>query len=75
MSTIAQYVTPNSKIYFEKVKTCWLRSENGFFGTKVVHLAVAGTLHLSANCMYVQTPLCTSKKECNKLDLTATQYF
>jgi hypothetical protein len=47
----------------EKVTTCRLRFENGFFGTKVVHLAVAGTLTLSGNCMYVRTPLCTSKKK------------
>jgi len=62
----AQYVTPDSKIYYEKVKMSRFSSGTGIFCTKLVQLAVAekGT-----------TQLCTSKKECKKLDLTAAQYF
>jgi hypothetical protein len=41
-------------------------SGNLFFFIKFVQLAVAGK---------GATQLCTSKKECNKLDLTAAQYF
>jgi hypothetical protein len=56
-------VTPNSKIYGEKVKMCWFSSRDWFFCIKFVQLAVAG-----------DSQLCTSKKECNKLDLAAVQY-
>ncbi len=37
-----QYVTPDSKIYCEKVKMCWFSSRNWFFHTKFVQLAEAG---------------------------------
>jgi hypothetical protein len=68
ISTGAQDVTPDSKIYCEKVKRCRFSSENWFFCTKFVQLAP----WLLVN---VATQMCTSKKGCNKLDLTATQYF
>jgi hypothetical protein len=41
----AQYVTPDSKIYFEIVKMCRFSSGNWFFCTKFVQLAVAGKWH------------------------------
>jgi hypothetical protein len=41
----AQYVTPDSKIYCEKVKMCRFSSGHWFFCTKFVHLAVAGKRH------------------------------
>jgi hypothetical protein len=67
ISTGAHYVvTPDSKIDCAKVKMCQFSSGNGFFCTKFVQLTVAGK---------GATQLCTSKKECNKLDLTAAQYF
>ncbi len=46
----------------KKSKTRWFNSGNCFFGTTFVQLAVA-------------VKRCTSKKECNKLDLTAPQFF
>jgi len=67
ISSGAEYVTPDSKIYREKVKMCWFISGTWFFCTKFVRLAwlVKGA-----------TQLCTSKRgDCNKLDLTAPQYF
>jgi len=42
ISTSAQSVTPDSKIYCEKVKMCRFSSRNWFFCTKFVQLAVAG---------------------------------
>jgi len=45
ISTGAQHVTPDSKIYSEKVKICRFSSGNWFFCTKFVHLAVAGKRH------------------------------
>jgi hypothetical protein len=36
----AQYLTPNNKMYCEKV--CWFSSGNWFLSTKFVQLAVAG---------------------------------
>ncbi len=70
ISTGVQYVTPDTKIYCGKVKMCQFSSRNWFFCTKFVKLAVAGerrntVVHLQKG----------SKKECNKLDLTAAQYF
>jgi hypothetical protein len=56
-------VTPDSKIYCEKVKKyAGLAQEIGFSAPNLCSLPwlVKGT-----------TQLCTSKKECNKLDLTA----
>jgi hypothetical protein len=47
ISTGAQYVTPHSKIYCEKVKMCRFSSGNWFFCTKFVQLAVAGKTHNS----------------------------
>jgi len=44
---------------------CCFSSGNWFFYTKFVHLAVAGKRLVKGT-----TQLCTSKKECNKLDLT-----
>jgi hypothetical protein len=59
-------VTPDSKIYCEKVKCPGLAQEIGFSAPNLCSLPwlVKGA-----------TQLCTSKKECNKLDLTAAQYF
>jgi hypothetical protein len=42
ISNVAQYVTPDSKIYREKVKMCQFSSRNCFFCTKFMELAVAG---------------------------------
>jgi hypothetical protein len=42
ISTGAQYGTPNSKIYCDKVKICRFSSGNWFFCTKYVKLPVAG---------------------------------
>jgi len=42
ISTGAQYVTPDSKIYCEKVKMCWFSSGIWFFCIKFVQLAVVG---------------------------------
>jgi hypothetical protein len=39
ISNGAQYGTPDSKIYCEKVKMCWFSSGNWLFCTKFVHLA------------------------------------
>jgi hypothetical protein len=66
ISTGDQYITPDSKIYCEKVKMCRFSSGKWFFCTNLWRLPwlVKGS-----------TQLCTSKKECNKLDLTAAQYF
>ncbi len=50
----------------KKSKCAGLAQEIGFFCTKFLQLAMAGEWH---------NTLCTSKKECNKLDLTAAQYF
>jgi hypothetical protein len=66
ISNGAQYVTPDSTIYCEKFKMCRFSSGNCLFCTKFMQLAVVGkrrntVLHL--------------QKECNKLDLTAAQYF
>jgi hypothetical protein len=60
ISTGAQYVTPDSKIYCEKVKMCRFSSGNWFFCTKFVQLALAGNS-------------CAPPKKSNKLDLTAAQ--
>jgi hypothetical protein len=62
----AQYVTPDSKIYCETVKMCRFSSGNWFFCLNSCSLPwlVKGA-----------TQLCISNKECNKLDLTAAQYF
>jgi hypothetical protein len=50
----------------KKSKFAGLAQETGFFAPNSCSLPwlVKGT-----------TQLCTSKKECNKLDLTAAQYF
>jgi hypothetical protein len=60
ISNGAQYVTP-VKFIVEKFKMCRSRSGNWFFCTKFVQLGA--------------TQFCTSSKECNKLHLTAAQYF
>jgi hypothetical protein len=65
--TGAQYVTPDSKIYCEKVRLCQFSSGNWFFSAPD-----SCTLPWQVNGA---TQLCTSKKECSELDLTATQYF
>ncbi len=67
ISNSAQYVTPDSKVYCETVKRCQFSSGNWFFRTNFVQLADKRrdtVLHLH-----------TSKKECNKLDLTTARYF
>jgi len=59
------YVTPDSKIYCEKVKMCRVISPISFSAPNWWRLPwlVKGA-----------TKVCTSKKECNKLDLTVAQY-
>jgi hypothetical protein len=42
ISNGAQYVTPDSKIYCEKVKMCHFSSGNWFLCTKFMQLVVAG---------------------------------
>jgi hypothetical protein len=66
ISNSAQYVTPDRKTYCEKSKCAGLAQEIGFSAPNLCGLPwlVKGA-----------TQLCTSKKECNKLDLTAAQYF
>jgi hypothetical protein len=66
ISTGAQYVTPDRKIIVKKPKCAGLAQEIGF-----------SALNSSSLPWLVNgaTQLCTSKKECNKLDLTAAQYF
>jgi hypothetical protein len=44
ISTGAQYVIPDRKIYCEKVKMCRFSLGNWFFGTKFMQLAVAGKM-------------------------------
>jgi hypothetical protein len=67
ISTGAQCATPNSKIYCEIVKMCRFSSGNWFFCTKFVQLAVASKRR--------NTVVHLQKRECNKLDLIAAQYF
>jgi hypothetical protein len=66
ISTGAQYMTTERKIYCEKLKCTGLAQEIGFSSPNSCTLPwlVKGA-----------TQLCTSNKECNKLDLTAVQYF
>ncbi len=60
ISNSALYVTPDRKTYCEKSKCAGLAAPN---------LCSLPWLVKGA------TQLCTSKKECNKLDLIAAQYF
>jgi hypothetical protein len=61
-------VTPDKKSLTAKKSKCvGSAQEIGFSSTKFVHFAVAGK--------GTTTQVCTSKKECNKLDLTVAQYF
>jgi hypothetical protein len=62
----AQYVTPDSIVYCEKVKMCQYSSAKLVFLTKFVHLPMAGK---RGNAV-VQL-----KKKYNILDLIAAQYF
>jgi hypothetical protein len=66
ISTGARYVFPDSKFVVKKSKCAGLDQEISFCAPNRGNLAwlVKGA-----------TQLCTSKKECNKLDLTADQYF
>ncbi len=66
ISNGVQYVTPDSKIYCKKVKMCWFSSGHWFSAPNscILPWLVDGA-----------TQLCTSKTECNRLDLTAAQYF
>jgi hypothetical protein len=59
-------VTPDSKFIAKLSKCGGLAQETGFSAPNSSRLPwlVKGA-----------TQLCTSKKECNKLDLTAAQYF
>jgi len=59
-------MTPNSKFIANKSKCAALAQEIGLSAPNSCSLLwlVKGA-----------TQLCTSKKECNKLDLTAAQYF
>jgi len=66
ISNCAQCVTPDGKIYCEKVEMCRFSLGNWLLCTKFVQLAVA--------CRWRNTVL-HLQKECNKLDLTAVQYF
>jgi len=63
ISNDAQNVSPDNKIYCKKVKMC---QEIGFSAPNSCSLPwlVNGP-----------TQLCTSKNECNKLDVTEAQYF
>jgi hypothetical protein len=45
ISSGAEYLTPDSKIYFEKVKICGFSSGNWFFCSKIVQVAVARKRH------------------------------
>jgi hypothetical protein len=45
ISTRAEYLTPDSKIYSEKVKICGCSSGNWFFSSKIVQVAVARKRH------------------------------
>jgi hypothetical protein len=65
ISTRAQYLTPD-RIYCENVKMCRFSQEIDFSALNSFSLLwlVNGA-----------TQLWTSKKECNKLNLTAAQYF
>jgi hypothetical protein len=64
--TGAQYVTPDSKFIAKMSKCASLAQENDFSAPNSFSLLwlVKGA-----------TQLFTFKKECNKLDLTAAQYF
>jgi hypothetical protein len=66
ISTGAQCVTRDSKIYCEEVKCASLAQEIGFSPPNSCSLpwVVKGATHL-----------CTSKTECDKLDRTAAQYI
>ncbi len=66
ISTGAQYVTPDSKFIAKMSKCASLAQENDFSAPNSFSLLwlVKGA-----------TQLCTFKKVCNKLDLTAAQYF
>jgi hypothetical protein len=66
ISAGAQYVTRDSKIYCEKSKYAGFAQEIGSSAPNSCSLPwlVKGA-----------TQVCTCKKECNKLDLTAAQYF
>jgi hypothetical protein len=69
ISTGGQYVTPDSNFIAKMSKCDSLAQENGFFGASAPNSFSLRWLVKSA------TQLCSSKKECNKLDLTAAQYF
>jgi hypothetical protein len=66
ISTRAQYVTPDRKKILKKSKCAGLAHEVDFSALNSCSLLwlVKGA-----------TQLCTSRKECNKLDLTAAEYF
>jgi hypothetical protein len=66
ISTGAQYVIPDSTCYCEKSKCAGWAQDIGFFASNSSSLPWL---------VKDSTLLCTSKKECNKLDLTAAQYF
>jgi hypothetical protein len=66
ISNGAQYVTPDSKIYNKMSKCAGLAQEIGFSAPNPCSLPWLGK---------GATQSCTSKKERNKLDLTAAQYF
>jgi hypothetical protein len=66
ISTGAEYLTPDSKIYCEKVKICRFSSGNWFFCTKIVEVTMARKRHNTV--VHLQ-------KKCTTLDLTAAQYF
>jgi hypothetical protein len=59
-------VIPDGKICCEKVKSAGLDQEIGFSTPNSCSVPWL---------VKVTTQLCTSKKECNKLDLAAAQYF
>jgi hypothetical protein len=65
ISSSAQYVTPDSKIYCEKSKCAGLAQEIGFFAPNSCSLPL----------LVKGATQGTSKKDCNKLDLTVAQYF
>jgi hypothetical protein len=66
ISTGTQYVTPESKICFKNSQNAGLAQEIGFSAPNLCSLP---------RLLKGATQWCTSKKECNKLDLIAVQYF
>jgi len=72
---------PNALPYLHRCSVCDSREEN-LLGEKAKCASLAQEIGFSApnSCslprlVKVATQLCTSKKECNKSDMTGAQYF